>query len=222
MDDMQKLFIICGHGAGDPGAIGNGYNEAERVRTLAAKIKELGGDNVIIGDTTKNWYKSKMVNNTNIPKGCLVLELHTDSNITTNAKGAHVIIDANLNADKYDEALANFISGMFPGRSQKLIKRNDLANPNRAQAAGINYRLMECGFISNAGDMKIFNSKMDEIAKGILKCFDIGVINKPAEEPVTNGKMYRVQVGAFSVKSRAERLMNELKAKGYDAFVKEE
>lgn len=219
---MPKLFIICGHGAGDPGAIGNGYNEAERVRTLASKIKEFGGDNVIIGDTTKNWYRSKMVNNTNIPKECLALELHTDSSITTNAKGAHVIIDANLNADKYDEALADFISGVFPGRSQKLVKRNDLANLNRAQAADINYRLMECGFISNAGDMRIFNSKMDEIAKGILKCFDIEAINKPIEEPVSNGKLYRVQVGAFSVKANAEKLMNELKAKGYNAFIKEE
>ena len=32
---MAKLYIICGHGAGDPGAIGCGYNEAERVRELA-------------------------------------------------------------------------------------------------------------------------------------------------------------------------------------------
>ena len=209
---MSKLFIICGHGANDPGAIGNGYSEAERVRALAKQIKSFGGENVIIGDMNKNWYADNMVNNKNIPKGVKALELHMDSSLSLSARGAHVIIDADLKADKNDEVLAKYISGVFPGRSEILAKRNNLANLNRAQANGINYRLLECGFISNAEDVKIFNSKMDEIAKGILKCFDI----KPIE------KMYRVQVGAFSVKANAERMKDELIAKGYKAFIKED
>lgn len=184
------LFIICGHGAGDPGACGNGYTEAERVRALASKIKELGCADVVIGDMSKNWYKSGLVNNTNIPKGAKVLELHMDSGVAS-ARGAHVIIDADFEPDAYDKALASFISSIFPGRSNAIVKRNNLANPNRAQAAGINYRLMECGFISNAGDVEIFNSKMDEIAKGILECFDIGAkedkpaSNAPTTPPIT-------------------------------------
>ena len=32
---MVKLYVIAGHGAGDSGAVGNGYQEAERVRVLA-------------------------------------------------------------------------------------------------------------------------------------------------------------------------------------------
>ena len=135
---MPKLFIICGHGDGDPGAIGNGYQEAERVRTLAHRIKKFGGDNVILGDTTKNWYKSKMVNNSNIPEGSLVLELHMDSSPHKTARGGHVIIDADFDADKYDEALAKFISDVFPGRSNTIVERNDLANHNRAQNSRIN------------------------------------------------------------------------------------
>ena len=35
-------------------------------------------------------------------------------------------------------------------------------------------------------------------------------------------KLYRVQVGAFSNKSNADKLVNELKSKGYSAFVKTE
>lgn len=177
------LFIICGHGAGDPGAIGNGYQEAERVRALADRIKALGGDEVTVGDTSKNWYKDKLVNNTNIPKGAKVLELHMDSSSDTSSRGAHVIIDADFEADKWDIALAEFVSGILPGRSATIVKRNDLANPNRAQAAGINYRLLECGFISNSGDVEIFNSRMDEIAKGILGCFNIAVKEEVKTEP---------------------------------------
>lgn len=177
------LVIICGHGAGDPGAIGNGYQEAERVRALAQRIAYFGGNEVIVGDTSKNWYKDKLVNNTNIPKGAKVLELHMDSKPEEGPHGAHVIIDADFEPDKWDIALAEFISGILPGRSEIIVKRNNLANPNRAQAAGINYRLLECGFISNPGDVEIFNSRMDEIAKGILGCFEIAVKEEAKAEP---------------------------------------
>lgn len=166
------LFLICGHGAGDPGACGNGYSEAERVRTLASRIKDIGGEEVVVGDMNKNWYRSGMVNNYYIPKGAKVLELHMDS-AGASARGGHVIIDANLSADKYDKALADFIGGILPGRSKTIVSRNDLANLNRAQANGINYRLLECGFISNSTDVSIFNSRMDDIARGILNAFEI-------------------------------------------------
>ena len=213
-----KLFIICGHGAGDPGAIGNGYHEEERVRALAKRIKELGGDSVIIGDTSKDWYKSKLVNNNNIPKGVPALELHMNSWTTSSPRGACVLIDADYEADSYDKALADNICSILPGRDTKIVPRGNLANLNRAQAAGINYRFLECGFISNPEDVKIFNTRMTDIAKGILMSFGI----KPMEKPADSGKLYRVQVGAFSNKANAEKLMKELKSKGYNAIIKED
>ena len=65
---MAHIFVIAGHGAGDPGAVGNGYQEAERVRALANRIKALGGDNVTLGDTSRNWYADKGISSLNIPK----------------------------------------------------------------------------------------------------------------------------------------------------------
>ena len=41
-------------------------------------------------------------------------------------------------------------------------------------------------------------------------------------EAKMNSKLYRVQVGAFANKANADRLCNELKSKGYSAFVKTE
>ena len=226
---MENLFIICGHGAGDPGASGNGYQEAERVRALANRIKHFGGSSVTIGNTSKNWYASNLVNNTNIPKGSLVLELHMDSNPSSSPKGAHIIIKSGFKADKYDNALAAFLAKTFPGRSDTIVGRSDLANPNRAAKAGINYRLAECGFISNAGDVQIFNSKMDEIAKGILKAFDITPkeeskkegVSKKENTTASSDKLYRVyeQKGAFSVKANAEKLQKELQAAGKIAVI---
>lgn len=41
-------------------------------------------------------------------------------------------------------------------------------------------------------------------------------------EAKMNNKLYRVQVGAFANRANADKLCNELKAKGYSAFVKSE
>lgn len=192
---MAKLFIICGHGAGDPGACGNGYQEAERVRALGKRIKELGGNSVLLGDINRNYYKDKGISSLNISKDYQILELHMDSGVSV-ARGAHIIIKSGFGADKYDTALASFLCGLFPGRSNKIVGRSDLANAKRAAAKGYPYRLAECGFISNTDDVKIFNSKLDEIAKGILACFNIGVVtsSKPvqATKPVNNTNTTKV------------------------------
>ncbi len=179
---MTKLFVIPGHGAGDSGAVGNCYQEAERVRALAIKIKEYGGDNVVLSDFNLNSYKSNIIGKGLVPKDCVILELHLDSSDHSTAKGGHVIIHKNFSADNFDVALAKMISEMFPGRSQKIVGRTDLANVNRAANKGYNYRLMECCFISNAEDIKKFNANIDDLAKKILSCFNIEVKEAPKVE----------------------------------------
>lgn len=179
---MEKLYVICGHGAGDPGACGNGYQEAERVRVLGARIKALGGDNVMLGDVNRNYYADNGISKLNISKDYQIIELHMDS-ASASARGAHVIIYGGFSADAYDKALAKFLSGMFPGRANTIVGRNDLANPARAASKGYGYRLVECGFISNATDVSIFNANIDNIAKGILNCFGITASGNTAPKP---------------------------------------
>lgn len=184
---MANIFIIAGHGDGDPGASGNGYKEYERVRALAKRIKAYGGDNVTVGDTSRDWYKDNLISSLNISKDWQIVELHMDGASASSARGGHVIINSGYDPDKYDKALAEFISDILPGRSSTIVKRSDLANPKRAAAKGYPYRLLECGFITNAQDVKIFNGRMDDIAKGILSAFGIKAsgsavgTSKPAE-----------------------------------------
>ena len=112
---MPHLFLIAGHGAGDPGAVGNGYQEAERVRALANRIKALGGDDVTVGDTNRNWYADNGISSLSIPSDWAIIELHMDSSDDPSPHGGHVIIKAGYTADVYDTALANFIGGILPG-----------------------------------------------------------------------------------------------------------
>lgn len=180
---MAHIFIIAGHGDGDPGASGNGYKEYERVRALAKKIKAYGGDNVTVGDTSRDWYKDNLISSLNISKDWQIVELHMDGASASSARGGHVIINSGYDPDKYDKALAEFISGILPGRASIIVKRSDLANPKRAAAKGYPYRLLECGFITNAQDVKIFNGQMDDIAKGILSVFGIKASGSAAGTP---------------------------------------
>lgn len=179
-NQVAKLYVVAGHGGGDSGAVGHGFNEAERVRTLAAAMKKLGGDQVILGDTSINWYATRKFSTLANP-GCPVLELHMDSYETGSPKGGHVIIKSGFSADAYDNALANYISTTFPGRASKIVSRSDLQNVNLCAQRGINYRLLEVCFITNYDDLMFFNSHIDQIAQGILSCF--GISTKADPEP---------------------------------------
>lgn len=169
------LYVICGHGAGDPGSEGNGYKEANVTRQVGQKLKELGGKNVALLDTSINWYKSGRVNSDlkkqvgNNP----VIELHLDAG-SPSAKGGHVIIKAGTNPDSYDNKLVSLCKSFFPGRSEVLVKRSDLANVNRAYNCGINYRLIEICFITNAADIKKLQNDLTDYCKKLLACFGIG------------------------------------------------
>ena len=102
---MAKLFVICGHGAGDPGCCAGGYTEAERVRALGQRIKDLGAAEVELGDMSRNWYADGGINrlNTDAP----VVELHMDASGIGTAHGAHVIIKSGFEPDDYDKALGD-------------------------------------------------------------------------------------------------------------------
>lgn len=181
---MSKLYVIPGHGHGDPGAGGGGQNEADSVRNLARRVKELAADpsDVELHDFSRNAYAQGDLNTLSVPKGTMVTELHRDSS-NGSARGAHVIIKDGFEADAFDKALAKNLAAIFPGRSSIIVGRSDLANANRAAKRGINYRLAEVGFIDNATDRAIFNDRMDEVARAILSAAGIkakGAASAPA------------------------------------------
>lgn len=191
---MSKLIVVCGHGNGDPGASGYDYDgayyeEAERVRALGQRIKELGGDEVILADTSKNFYwdtrNGKGYYNLDVPAGCPIVELHMDS-AGSGARGAHVIIRGT--SDEYDDKLAAFISEFFPGRANKLVSRTDLCNVNANFRLKNNYRLVENGFISDPNDLDKFNNSIDEIALGYLRVF--GILEDEDMATITPGDVW--------------------------------
>lgn len=76
--------------------------------------------------------------------------------------------------------------------------------------------LLECGFMDSKTDVPIIltDAFADKVATAIVE-----VIVARGNLPRKAQKIYRVQVGAYSVKANAERMRDELKAKGFDAII---
>lgn len=83
--------------------------------------------------------------------------------------------------------------------------------------------LIEAGFMDSKTDVPIILAEdfADKVAKACVEVIVAkgGLTKKKVEQPAETGKIYRVQVGAYSVKANAEKMQAKLKADGYDAII---
>lgn len=77
--------------------------------------------------------------------------------------------------------------------------------------------LVECCFADDKDDVELYDYK--KMAEAIYK----GIFQKEIQNDtkIETGKMYTVQIGAFSKIENAERLKSELVKKGYNPIIKE-
>lgn len=166
---MGKHLVICGHGQGrtsyDPGAVNSklGITEAGKVRELAKLMSQYSG-NAIDVITEQDVYDYRSISS--VGKGYdSITELHFNS-FNGSARGTEVLIQSSLTADQGDKAILSALSHYFPNRG---IKKVDwLYNAKESKNYGYSYRLVEVAFIDNEEDMAIFESKKEEIAKGLV------------------------------------------------------
>ena len=103
-------------------------------------------------------------------------------------------------------------------------RSNPLATANlyECRATACACVLLECGFMDSSVDCpKILTEEYaEQCAEAIVEVLvKRGNLKKKATEQKADGKLYKVQCGAFSKKENAEKLQKELKSKGYDAII---
>lgn len=178
---MTEHLIVYGHGAGDPGAGGNGYQEATFTRKvlgphLEKYAKQLKKNTVKFYDKSADMYQQSQKGGGAYKvstKTASVTELHLDA-ASSSATGGHVIISSKFNPDKYDLAIAavvkKYVGWWGSVKNTKGIdKRNDLLNLNVFSDRGISYRLVELGFITNKTDVSKLVKNIDVIAKEMIE-----------------------------------------------------
>lgn len=123
----------------------------------------------------------------------------------------------------YDAVIAK--TGLKGNRANPLGK----ANFHEVRETKMPAVLLECGFMDSKTDVPIILSE-DFANKVAAACVEVivsraGLKKKPEKtpEPVKpDGKLYRVQVGAYSSKPNAEAMQKKLKAAGFESIIKYE
>lgn len=145
------------------------------------------------------------------------------------ANGVEIYVDKNNTSA--DMKLAKAIYKNFPkytGLKDRGIKKANWAVINQNTIPAV---LVEGGFMDNKGDYKVITSVTGQkayakaVAEGLIEFLGLKKLPAKKEEPkketsASNDKIYRVQVGAFKNKKKAEELAETLKKAGFDAVIK--
>ena len=224
---MAKVFIGVGHGGADSGAVGNGLKE----KNLNLAIAIACNDVLIRHNVNVLMSRTKDENDT-----------LTDEIAECNKFNPDLAIDIHNNAGGGDGVEAFYHYGGGKGKTlaenvlAEIVKigQNSRGAKTRKNTWGKDYYgfirqtsapavIVECAFIDNKTDIAIIDTATEQktmgvaIAKGILKTLGITYVEEKKTEP--SGKVYRVQVGAYSVKANAEAMQKKLKSAGFDAVI---
>lgn len=218
----MKILIIAGHGAGDPGAIGNSYKECTLTRHFAENLKNQNQYcaydlDLALYPISKNCYEeSKKGNAPDWKQYDYVLELHFNSFTTSDPFGSEIYISESETGDSVERAILDVCTTYgFLNRGVK--RRDDLLNLNLCKAAGVSYALFEICFISNAGDVSRYTKTAKDLALGVLNAIGESFGCEKKEE-----KLYCIQVGAFRDRQNAVNYKKEIEEKlGITAFLVE-
>ena len=214
-----KILIIKGHGGSDVGAVSGNLIE----KTM----------NSITATAMYNYLKSQ---------GFTAVTLDNENTdvdqevILANSGSYDIVISVHYNAGGGDGFECYYHSSNSKAKNLCLAIETQIkaiGQNSRGVKLGDNYKIirkvtpmsiiLEGGFIDNATDRQLFDTQSEQeklgiaYARGVMQY--LGVKDATL---VTTDKLYKVQVGAFSQLSNANKLLNELKEKGYNAYIKYE
>jgi N-acetylmuramoyl-L-alanine amidase len=173
---MKKILLIAGHGDGDCGAVGCGYQEANLTRVMVNLVKHYLDEyaDVEIASTSKNWYKyiCKEKNTFNFKPYDYVLEIHfnacvNDAKGNGKTTGTEIYVTTSEKGTSVEEGIVKNISKL--GLTNRGVKKKNWSLIHHIKSQGVSSALLEICFIDDADDMYIYSSKREDIAKAIAK-----------------------------------------------------
>lgn len=165
----MKILLISGHGAGDVGAVGNGYREAdltrEVVNLLAPKLSQYA--EVDVYNQARNAYDDVNKGNlaVNFANYNYVFEVHFNA-FNGQACGTEIWVTREEAKTSVEEKIMNKLSNLFTVRGVKRKNFNVIA---KARKSGVSSALIETCFIDNSNDMKKYQTNKDAICQAICE-----------------------------------------------------
>lgn len=172
----MNILLIAGHGAGDPGAIGNGFQEYERNRAIVNELKgRIKGANIDVYPMDHNAVKDGRAGNfqRDFHNYDYVCEVHLNASTNPSVHGSLVFIDQTEKGHSVeDKILENLYALGFSKAWDGIVvtQRNypsGLVVQNAVRRAGVSHTLLETCFISNIDDMNRLNANVAGVAQAI-------------------------------------------------------
>lgn len=216
----MKVFIGVGHGGTDPGAVANGVKEKDLNLSIAKacrdELKRHGVEVKLSRAKDENDTLSEEIKECNAFSPDLAVDIHCNA---CGGDGAEAFYHYGGGKSKTlaENILSEIVKTGQNSRGAKIRKNSQgkdyygFIRETSAPAV-----IVECAFVDNAQDLKILATEGDRqkvgqaIAKGILKTLGVEIQGE---------RLYRVQVGAYLLKSNAEDMQKKIKAVGFDAFI---
>lgn len=221
---MARVFIGVGHGGADPGAVGY-VREEDANLTIALELKRLlEAAGVIVGiSRTKdeNDDISEEIREANAFGPDFAIDVHNNAG---GGDGFEVLVQTGAHAAKSTAA------GKIIDRYVKAMGQNSRGVKTRKNSSGADYFgflrqikapavIVEGFFVDNKKDAVDFDTVAEQ--KKLAAAYAAAIIEHlDVETPKAAATVrYRVQVGAFANRDNAERMVAELQAKGYQAYI---
>lgn len=217
----MKIMIDCGHclSGADTGAQGNGKKEELLTREVGALIKtyllqqghqcELTG--VDSGYSSVNASLQARIDKEKAYKPDLFVSIHFNAGGGTGTET--YVCSTSGRAYQYAKKVQAKIVELTGYRDRGVKTANYVVIAKTVAPA----MLIECAFIDNANDMNTYNA--DTLAKAIVEGITGVKVEIKQETSNQETKLYKVICGAFGVKENANKRVEELKNKGFDAYV---
>lgn len=223
-------MLDAGHGGKDSGAVGLGLKEKDLTLAIVKKIGKLLGEyegvKVLYTRTDDRFLElSERAALANKADTDFFHSVHINATPTGTGFESFIYTNASEKSVAYQNVIHPEVIKAIGNVKDRGKKRANFAVVRQTNMPSI---LTESLFIDNPNDNKLLkqDSFLDKVAQGhvngYVKAF--GLKKKPAPNPVEAKKdetktIHRVQVGAYTDKKNAEQLVEELKKKGYSAFI---
>lgn len=225
----MKLLLIAGHGAGDPGAVGNGYQEAVETRKMVAALAQAleGCCDVATYPTDRNAYADYNAGQLNataqFAQYDYVLEIHFNAVKASTAdgktKGVECYVTTAEPGTAVEQAMVKAIAAV--GLTNRGVQRCNWAVINQARKAGASSALLEICFIDDPDDMALYVAKqsaiVEAIAMSIIDGFGLQRPEQEQEETMTGKEIYEklnAYTATLPVPEWAKKELEEAKAAG--------
>ncbi len=216
----RKIYISPSNQVGNTYATGN-TNEKEQCHKIAKACVDALVENGFQVMCTYNDDMYKRVEESNAFGADIHIAIHTNATAKHNVTGGSQVLLYSISGEreKAGNAVLSRLSPITPGKSaERLVLKPDFYEVRATKGMAL---YCECEFHDTQLGSDFIINNTDRIGEAIAYgiCDYYGIVPKNKNSAPKDGTLYKVQVGAFSVRENAENYLAKLKNAGFDGFI---